>query len=336
MRVCCAAVVASIGALLGLSSVSAQPVKARNDAAIARTPQATTVWTFPQSTWVENLAVRSNGQILATLFTTPQLYQVDPTGRAPASLVFTFPQQTSCLGIAELGTDIFYVVAGNVSFTTFAPVPGSFNVYKVDMTNYRPGSKPSVSKIANFPQAQELNGMTVLNAAQSLLAIADSAAGVVWSLNLKTSVVSQIVNDNSMKPDSTVAPTGVNGVKVRGNNLYFTNTNKNTYTSIPITSIGVSKGSASTLSTLTGPDDFQFDSFGQAYFAGSDTIRRTAANGGTVSVCTNSPLVEGSTACEFGRTLTDLKTLYVSTNGGIEQYISGNFTNPGKIVAVRT
>ena len=336
MHVYGAAVRAVIGLLLRLPWVAAQPVEARDSTAVASASQATTVWAFPQSTWVENLAVRSNGQILATLFTSPQLYQIDPTGRSPATLVYTFPQQTSCLGIAELGTDIFYVAAGNVTFTTFEGVPGSFNVYRVDMTRYSLGRKPSVSKVANFPQGKELNGVTVLDTAQNLLGIADSAAGLVWSLNVQTAVVSQIIMDKSMSPDAAVAPTGINGVKVRGNNLYFTNTNQNTYNSIPINSTGYATGPASTLSTLTSPDDFQFDNHGLAYFAGNDTIRKGAAAGGPISVFSNSPLVEGSTACQFGRTSSDTRTLYVTTNGGIDQYVTGNFTNPGKVVAIPT
>ncbi|KAI4155235.1 MAG: hypothetical protein LQ340_001122 [Diploschistes diacapsis] len=331
---CCAAVVALTGVFLSLSSVVAQPIKARDDTVAASAPQASVVWTFPQDTWVENLAVRSNGQILATLFTSPQLYQVDPTGNSPASLVHTFPQQTSCLGIAELGTDIFYVVAGNVSLTTFASVPGSFNVYKVDMTGYSPGGNPSVSKVANFPQGKELNGMTVLNAAQDLLAIADSAAGSVFSLNVNTAAVSPVVDDSTMSPNSNIAPIGVNGVKVHGNKIYFTNTNRNTYTSIPMNSTGHAMRSASTLSTTTSPDDFTFDSNGQAYFAGNDAVMNGPVTGGNLSVFSNSPLVKGSTACKFGRTASDSGTLYVSTNGGLDQYLTGSFTNPGKIVAI--
>ncbi|MCJ1324001.1 hypothetical protein MMC10_000663 [Thelotrema lepadinum] len=336
MHLCRAVIVASATFLLNLIPTAALPVTAHAETVVARAAQPSIVWTFPQETWVENLAVRSNGQILATLFTSPQIYQVDPTGKSPASLVYTFPQQTSCLGIAELGTDIFYVVAGNVSFTTFAGLPGSFNVYKIDMTNYHPGGKPSVSKVANFPQAKQLNGMTVLNALQNTLAIADSAAGSVYSLNVKSGAVFPIGNDPSESPTSTAVPIGVNGVKIWGNKLFFTNTDKNAYTSIPITSTGYAIGSASSLSNITGPDDFQFDSFGHAYFAGEDAIRKSAATGGAVSTFSDSPLLGGSTACEFGRTLSDSTVLYVSTSGGLNQYITGSFTNPGKIVAVPT
>jgi hypothetical protein len=37
-----------------------------------------TLWTFPNETWIENLAVRSNGNVLCTSLNRAAIYQVDP------------------------------------------------------------------------------------------------------------------------------------------------------------------------------------------------------------------------------------------------------------------
>ena len=61
-----------------------------------------TTYQFPNETWVENIAVRSSGQLLVTIITSPDLYQVDLFSSAPASLVHSFPHAQSTLGITEV------------------------------------------------------------------------------------------------------------------------------------------------------------------------------------------------------------------------------------------
>jgi hypothetical protein len=60
--------------------------------------------------WVENLAVRSNGKILATLINVAQVWQIDPTAHS-AELVHEFEGADSILGIAEYDSDVFAVVS---------------------------------------------------------------------------------------------------------------------------------------------------------------------------------------------------------------------------------
>src|ERR1700723_2236117 len=67
------------------------------------------MYQFPNETWVENLAVRQNGQILVTVLTAPELYLVDPFHtNSPVTLIHRIPEATSLLGIVELHQDIFY------------------------------------------------------------------------------------------------------------------------------------------------------------------------------------------------------------------------------------
>lgn len=93
------------------------------------------VWQFSDPTWVENVAVRSNGHLLVTVASRPDLYQIDPTGGAPL-LVHTFPQYISLLGIAEIESDVFAVVTGNVTLATLTSIQGTFSsCFVCDLTH---------------------------------------------------------------------------------------------------------------------------------------------------------------------------------------------------------
>lgn len=88
------------------------------------------VWVFPNGTWLENLAVRSSGQILTTVLSSPDLYQVDPTGSHCPTLVHHFPNVLGLLGIAEIRQDVFAVAAGNYSTQT-GNTPGESSTLQV-------------------------------------------------------------------------------------------------------------------------------------------------------------------------------------------------------------
>lgn len=96
-------------------------------------PPLRDVWQFPNETWIENIAIRSNGQLLVTLLSTPELYQVNPTGTQEPTLVYRFPEALGLLGIAELESDVFGVISGNFSVRdianfTAANTPGRYPI----------------------------------------------------------------------------------------------------------------------------------------------------------------------------------------------------------------
>lgn len=76
--------------------------------------------------WFENLAVRPKGNLLATRIDVPKLWSIST---APISETghpfYTFPRESSVMGIAEIGEDIYAVVTGNLSISTISPVPGT-------------------------------------------------------------------------------------------------------------------------------------------------------------------------------------------------------------------
>lgn len=332
-----------LSTFIGLASLTvASPVNLHTIRSATSPPTLTSVHDFPLGTWIENLAVRANGQILATLLNTPQVYQVDPNPSSvhPTTLVHTFPSYLGCVGITELSPDMFYVVTGNFSFVTFEATPGSYSVWELNMAGFTAGGAPAAAtKIADFPESKSFNGITPLQpGGGNTLLVADSVAGAVYSLNVATKAVSKIITDPLMAPGATSFPVGVNGVKVRDQVLYFSNTDQALLGKVALNADGSAKGPATVVvRNATATDDFQLDPLGNIFIAGNNELRfhgTWEGADGPPDVVSNSSLLAGSTAVEFGRLPTDQSDVYVSTNGGEAQYFSKDFTVPGRIVKV--
>ena len=90
-----------------------------------------TLWTFPNETWIENLAVRSNGKLLCTSLSRAAIYEVDPFGHL-ADLVHQFLPTEGVLGISETDADVFVAVTANISLETNTAWPGSAKMWKVE------------------------------------------------------------------------------------------------------------------------------------------------------------------------------------------------------------
>ena len=300
---------------------------------------------FPHGTWVENLAVRSNGQILATIATAPELYQVDPTSTNPPILVHTFPNATGLWGIVETTPDIFYVLAGQGS--PFAPAdPGTFSVWLVNLHtsgfHFFPHHDvvPSViSKVADIPHGILCNGMAVLSYDPDVLLIADSLAGVVWKLDVDSGHVTTAIQNPDMNAFKNAAGSvGINGLKLHGGKLYWTDTDLEILISIPIYSNGSAAGREIPVTDGVGADDFVFDHKGNTFIAQDpfDTLLLLKADGSKL-ILTNSTgpnSIMGPTAVQFGRRVADSANLYVTSNGGYTNYETQVFTVGGRVSRV--
>ena len=91
---------------------------------------------FPDGKQAENMRVRSNGQLLVTLDTAPDLYQINPFHSQTGGIFYRFEGYTSLFGIVEEMTDVFYVIASNVSGPPNSyGYEGSVSIFKVDLQN---------------------------------------------------------------------------------------------------------------------------------------------------------------------------------------------------------
>ena len=197
-----------------------------------------------------------------------------------------------------------------------------------------PGSA-KVSKIASVPQAGALDGLVYLGGDDNLLLSSDFLKGVIWSISIDTGEVQVAINNTYTRGNGFA----VNGLRLHGNDLYFTTTAQQILVRVPINSRGEAVGDFTVLSEGGfGPDDLAVDSQGDAYVTsftiGKNGIVFIPHDGGNATTSYIAGMA-GPTACAFGRTAVDRDTLYVTTTGGDYNYSDGGkVTVAGKILKV--
>lgn len=296
-----------------------------------------TIHQFPNDTWIENLAVRENGNILATLITKPEIWEID-TVDDEAKLVHRFDTVTSVFGIAEVECDLFAVALGNRSYHKQVH-PGTWSVWTVDL---RGEDHIKVHKVTDIPEAHYLEGMTALPSSPGCILSAESAMGLIYRIDVFTGKYEVVIDNSYMKPArDAVVPLGVNGVHIlqhrRGRRshwhhreqeyLYFTNTFTTPFLGrIPIHADGTAAREVEVI-VAHAPDDLEADDFaldweGNAWVttdSGNSIFKIDIQEGKLAKVIggEDEQVVAGADSCAFGRTEKDRKTLYITTTGGI-------------------
>lgn len=311
--------------------------------------QVRTLYQFPNDTWIENLAVRSNNQLLLTLLTSPQLYTLDPQCRNPPTLVYTFPSALALFAIVETSPDIFAVISGNFTLTD-GTTPGSYSVWCVDMRDVDMNqdgalsSVPMVSKIADIGNATFLNGMALLSAAEGLVLIGDIDAGVVYRLDVSTGQYEiTIANSLTATADSPVfGNVGVNGINVHGGQLYVANTGQGLIGRLPIHQDGTAAGEpviiARALNASEQFDDFTVGEYGNifAVTGSGDSVEEITPKGRQTIIAgrLNSTQFAEPTSARFGRGEAGKGVLYVVTAGGLATPVDGDEIVGGEVIAI--
>jgi hypothetical protein len=290
---------------------------------------ASTIYEASVPTWHENLAVRANGQLLVTRMDAAILELIDPaaTNTTPIIINNFGTAYAGCLGITELGSDVFYVVAAAPFGSDFVKTSGTSSVFKIDMNTFAVDANGNVmgaatiTKVADLPTAGFLNGMTTLNVNAGLVLIADSLNGTVYTLNVITGTYKVTIDDAKMKALSTaITPLGINGVKIRNGYLYFSNTGNPIFSRIPISSTtGCATGSSSVVASIPQVDDFVFRADGTAWMSQNQIQSESVVKNGVATLVAGnnfSTTLAGVTAGQFGRSTATANILYLTTNGG--------------------
>ncbi|KAF2140440.1 uncharacterized protein K452DRAFT_230064 [Aplosporella prunicola CBS 121167] len=303
---------------------------------LPKTSALSTVHQFDYGTWIENVAVRSNGNLLVTLMDRPELYEVDPA-KGSASLVHRFDEGfLSLTSLVEVQDDVFAVIAGNFSLSTTSSVDGSYAVFKLDMT----ASTPAASKIAAIPEGNFLDGITTLDADAGVVLVSDAGTGVVYRLDMATGKYEQVLADDSMKPkDGYPLVLGVDGIRYSNGYLYYVNFPNNQFWRVAIdASTGKATGSYELVASDATGDDFAITSDGTAYVAGNfiNSLEKVTADGKVTVLAGGETLSDlaGLTSVAFGRGSADKNSLYVVTSGALANPVNGTFSEGGKIVRV--
>ncbi|KAH7400520.1 hypothetical protein DE146DRAFT_612319 [Phaeosphaeria sp. MPI-PUGE-AT-0046c] len=308
------------------------------------------------STWLENIAVRANGDLLVTqLAPEPILYTVkNPAGKnAVLEDIYQWhvPNVTKLLGVAETVPDTFVIVAGNATGASLG-YAGTFSAWEVRFPSLK-SSKPAVRKIANMPEAMLLNGITPVPGKPEIVLIADSQNGLLFRLDTRSGKYEVIADRPEFEPhpelQNATVGFGINGVKVRDGYLYFSNSNFVKIFRVKITPDGyiAHKGDAPVelYADLNGVttfvDDFTFSEDGTLWAVSNlgNTVVAVSPGGKKVEEVAgakNQLTVAGGTAAAFGRTKADGKVLYVATAGGLGAPVNGTATEPGKVAGVDT
>jgi hypothetical protein len=300
-----------------------------------------TLYQFPENgSWVDNIVLRSNGNLLLTRLDVPEVWSVNTTS-GNATLAHSFPNATSCFGIAEIEDDVFAVVVGNFSTTTYQPTAGSFSVQKLDFNidaeeDERVSQVAAVSHIAALPEAQALNGMTSFTKESNLVLIADSPKGAVWKVNTKTGDYEIALNDTTMMPaEGQALPLGINGLKLVNGYIYYSSTTRMEFCRVKVDENANAVGEFEVIASGFLPDNMDVAPDGTAYIATdpqNSVVRITPY--GQISLVAGGQLstqIPGPTSC---RLTSDRKTLYVGTSGGQVAPVLGTFKEPGKVAKI--
>ncbi|KAK3374618.1 hypothetical protein B0H63DRAFT_437411 [Podospora didyma] len=247
---------------------------------------------------IENVAARSNGQILATNMNSANLYTIDPEKKTSATAVVV-TGASGLSGIGEYLPDVFAVIGGK-------------GIYKVDFT----GASPKSSLIKTITEANNLNGLAVFD--NSTVLVADAGKGTVYKFDVNTGAYSSVLTDATMAPSGGI-PFGIDGIKYRDGVVWYTNIFKNSFHKVVVDKVTAkATGAFTTLWTNLMGDDLCFGPNGKIYVAtnGKNSLVEvdpTAAKPAAASVGS----VTGSTSCAFGRTEKDKNVAYVGAGAGV-------------------
>ncbi|OAA73292.1 Six-bladed beta-propeller, TolB-like protein [Cordyceps fumosorosea ARSEF 2679] len=295
--------------------------------ALALTSQATyttrLLYQFPDYLqWIENMAVRPNGNILLTTFDRAHVYELDPTsGRAPG-LVAALPDADAAIGITEIAPDLFAVEAGLLNRTDYQ-LHGSGRIDTLDFSCPGCAALPRVrTRVAALPDAKLLNGMAALS--RHVVLSADSITGTVYRTDTATGAVSVAFRDPRLAPRDNPDPflrlLGVNGLRTHGDYLYVTSTSAGFLGRYPVDARGTPRGALEVLAGYAAPrspDDFAVARNGTVFGAVPlDSVARVAPGGSIADYVAFIVNHDGRLQRPTSTVLSlDERTLYVSTGG---------------------
>ncbi|CZR52396.1 uncharacterized protein PAC_02273 [Phialocephala subalpina] len=283
-------------------------------------PNLYTIYEFPNPTWVENIAVRSNGQILVDLITSPDLYIMDPRPNSSATLIHSFPS-LAVFGITETTPDNFHLIAGNFSLSPLSIGNGTFSIWTVDLSSYSYETNTGVKifEVVLIKESGLLNGLSTLSAEKGLIVAADSVNGYLWIINVNTGIYSILLQGPELENPGPGFALGINGVRVLPYEeedtawVYFDNQAKSTFHRVLVSLDTLRNTSAiETLATNITADDFTLDpETGYAYLAA-----------GTVNQIFRVPLEGGAPEHVLGglnsSVVVNPTSLAVAREGGVE------------------
>ncbi|PNS16905.1 hypothetical protein CAC42_4869 [Sphaceloma murrayae] len=290
----------------------------------------------------ENIAVRSNGVVLVTAVGRPFLFSFSLNPRRSfVSELPPFPGVASLFGIGEIAPDLFVVAGGNLG-RGVPNVPGSFSVFAINVGTF----PETISKIADFPQAGILNGLTVIPGragTNATVLLSDTFNGTIYVLNPSTGKYSTAFPRLSAAKTSPLVKPGINGIRYVSSTrtLFYANTIDAVFGSVKI-NVGTRKDTVPAVTAAENPrtiasnvsvDDFAAPRNGTVVAAANpaNSVISIGARGQITTLVSGANLtsLKAPTSAAWGRKYDDLDSVYV-TSGGLP--LSENGTSPGGVL----
>lgn len=268
---------------------------------------------WPHGSFVENLAVKHDGHLIVSVYSSNEIYEVDP--KLPTNnrkLIATLPLGPT--GITELDFNHFYVNVGTI---------GHRNTWSIYCISVHHGLVPNATfkHIIDINPALYLNGLCVLSYEHGTLLSVDSSLGQIYKIDIRTKQVELwYENDLLKKLSHELLIPGVNGIQRSAvdDYLYLTNTDRAIILRLAIDPYDYRpKGQLEIVQRNIVCDDFTIDRSGTIYattHVHNSLMRLTPIKDGEYlkeEIGTLADGLAGATACIFGRTYQD-RTRYSS------------------------
>ncbi|CZR58819.1 uncharacterized protein PAC_08711 [Phialocephala subalpina] len=301
---------------------------------VAAELQVRTVYQFASNdTWLENIAVRSNGIILTTEIGPPaSLLAFDPSEEnAEPQVLTTFTTVLGLSGITEAAHDVFYVTGANTTSANIEDPPtNATHLWRVDFTQNT--TTPVIKLIARPEAPTGFNGLAAFN--DTIILATASYQESIFAVDVTTGYTWEAIKNDLM--------TQINGIKVQDGFVYWTSGADFCRAKLyPNVTAGVGEVIASATSFddfALAPDGFRLNStvgnntkYAYASTAGQNSIMQISFN---IAAGTNeTAIIAGSldsteiaepTGAAFGRGESQLGKLYVTTGGGSGQNVDVN------------
>ncbi|CRL23303.1 unnamed protein product [Penicillium camemberti] len=184
-------------------------------AAAASELKTRTIYQFSSNdTWLENLATRSNGNILATEIGPPaNLLSFDPSEKHPRKKVIKeFTSVLGLSGITEGAHDVFYVTGANTtSDNIWDPPKNATHVWEVDFT--KNSDNPKIKLLCRPMAPTGFNGLARFN--DTILLATASFQDSIFAIDARTGRTWEAIKQESLM-------SSINGIKVSDNFVYWT------------------------------------------------------------------------------------------------------------------
>ncbi len=259
---------------------------------------AETLARFEPGTFLENLEIAPNGDVVFTNYTAKRLeiWRPDEGLRPPI----------------DLGAHAMNVVARDTDFVVLAhrrsmAAPTEEGLGNVLMIVTPDGD---VLEAIEISQAVALNGMALLSG--SVVLLGDSANGRIWRVDLQSGDASIWFEDAGLAP-SDPSGFGLNGLQMYKGALYLANSANASLYRLGIGEDDAPSGDLELVANLPAIDDFKHASDGRLFFAPHTDVVLVRNRDGSVEPVLDQD-VNGATAVELSP---DGRTLYALGTGGV-------------------